>query len=90
MATHPVDPDSGAEAGAAFQKVIDNRGVVATSPLYAMALLGRARAEAMAGNAADARKTYDMFFETWKDADADLPLLKRAQTEYRGQTPISR
>jgi hypothetical protein len=28
------------------------------------------------------RDEYDRFFELWKDADADLPVLKQARLEY--------
>jgi serine/threonine protein kinase/Tfp pilus assembly protein PilF len=54
----------------------------ATAPFYAQAQLGLARAYAMAGNKADAKKAYEAFFTTWKNADADLPMLLAAKKEY--------
>jgi serine/threonine protein kinase/Tfp pilus assembly protein PilF len=49
---------------------------------YAPAQLGLARAYAMSGDKANAKKAYDAFFATWKNADADLPLLVAAKKEY--------
>jgi serine/threonine protein kinase/tetratricopeptide (TPR) repeat protein len=51
---------------------------------YAQAQLGLARAYAMAGDKADAKKAYEALFEVWKNADADLPLLVAAKKEYAG------
>ncbi len=51
-------------------------------PFYAQAQLGLARAYAMGGDKADAKKAYEAFFQTWKDADADLPMLVAAKKEY--------
>ncbi len=49
---------------------------------YPVAQLGLARAYVMEGNKADAKKAYEALFETWKDADADLPMLVAAKKEY--------
>jgi Flp pilus assembly protein TadD len=70
------------DARRSFQKIIDNRGVVATSALYALAHLGVARAAAHDATPAAAREAYDRFFTLWKDADADVPILKSARREY--------
>jgi serine/threonine protein kinase len=51
-------------------------------PFYAPAQLGLARAYAMGGDKAEAKKAYEAFFVTWKDADADLPMLVAAKKEY--------
>jgi serine/threonine protein kinase/Flp pilus assembly protein TadD len=72
----------GTEAAAEFQKILDHRGWDATSPLFPLAHLGLARAAALTGDAAKARKTYQDFFALWKDADADLPMLIEAKKEY--------
>ena len=53
-----------------------------TAPFFAEAQLGLARAYAMGGDKADAKKAYEAFFTTWKNADADLPLLVAAKKEY--------
>ncbi len=49
---------------------------------YAPAQLGLARAYAMAGDKGNAKKAYEAFFVTWKNADADLPILVAAKKEY--------
>jgi tetratricopeptide (TPR) repeat protein len=51
---------------------------------YPVAQLGLARAYAMAGDKADAKKAYEALFEAWKNADADLPMLVAAKKEYAG------
>jgi eukaryotic-like serine/threonine-protein kinase len=53
-----------------------------TAPFYAQAQLGLARAYAMGGDKAEAKKAYEAFFTTWKNADADLPMLQAAKKEY--------
>ncbi len=72
----------GSEAAAEFQKILDHPGVVANFPLGALAHLGLARGRALAGDAAGARTAYQDFFALWKDADPDIPILKRARSEY--------
>lgn len=49
---------------------------------YALAMLGLGRAYAMAGDKSNARKCYEKFFELWKNADSDLPVLAEARKEY--------
>jgi hypothetical protein len=44
--------------------------------------LGLARAYAIGGDKANAKKAYQDFFATWKDADADLPMLVAAKKEF--------
>jgi hypothetical protein len=73
---------SAPEARRAFQKIIDNRGVVATNPMFALAHLGLARAAAIDGSRESAIAAYAKFFDLWKDADPDLPILKEARAEY--------
>ena len=36
----------------------------------------------MGGDKANAKKAYDAFLQTWKDADSDLPMLIAAKKEY--------
>ncbi len=71
----------GEQAAAEFQKMLSYRGVILNIPIAALVHLQLARAEAMSGNNAAARKAYDDFLALWKDADSDLPLLKQAQAE---------
>lgn len=74
----------GPAAGAEFQKIVDHRGAArgAGIPLYPLAHLGLARAAALSGDTARARKSYQDFLAMWKDADPDIPVLKEAQAEY--------
>jgi eukaryotic-like serine/threonine-protein kinase len=71
----------GAEATAEFQKILDHKGRN-WGPLYSLAYLGLARAEALAGDAAKAKKAYQDLFTAWKDADPDMPNLIAARKEY--------
>jgi tetratricopeptide (TPR) repeat protein len=74
---------AGREAAAEFQKVLDHRGATWVWPvLYPLAQLGLARAYALAGDAAQSRKTYQDFLALWKDADPDIPILREAKAEY--------
>ncbi|OLE53739.1 MAG: hypothetical protein AUG51_11580 [Acidobacteria bacterium 13_1_20CM_3_53_8] len=73
---------AGAEAAAEFQKILDHRGVDAFSPLYPLAHIGLARAAALTGDTAKARKAYQDFFALWREADTDIPILQQARQEY--------
>ena len=74
---------AGPEAAAEFQKVLDRRPTAWVLPvLYPLAQLGLGRAHALAGDLAQSRKAYQDFFALWKDADADIPLLREAKAEY--------
>jgi len=72
----------GENAAAEFQKIIDHRGIVLNSPVAVLARLGLGRAHALQGNSAEAGEAYREFFELWKDADPDVPILKQAKAEY--------
>jgi tetratricopeptide (TPR) repeat protein len=72
----------GKEAAAEFQKVLDHRGSCQTSPQCALAHLQLARARALSGDATGARSAYQDFFAIWKDADPDIPILKKGKAEY--------
>jgi eukaryotic-like serine/threonine-protein kinase len=71
-------------AKSAFASAMQSQGNLAAGspPFYAQAQLGLARAYAMAGDKANAKKAYEAFFTTWKDADADLSMLVAARKEY--------
>jgi len=47
-----------------------------------LAHLGLARAAVLQGDLTKARKAYEDFFQFWKDADAELPVLIEAKKEY--------
>jgi len=72
----------GTKAAAEFQKILDHRGVDPTSVRYSLAHLGLGRAYALQGDSAKAKAAYQDFFAVWKDADADVPILKTAKVEY--------
>ena len=69
-------------AAAEFQKILDHGGVVFNEPIGALAHLGLARASALAGDNVKSRTVYQDFLTLWKDADPDIPILKRAREEY--------
>ena len=73
---------TGNDAAAAFQKILDHRGIDPMSPVYPLAHLGLARASVLNGDSAKARKAYQDFLALWKDADVDLPILQQAKDEY--------
>ncbi|MGA8526400.1 MAG: hypothetical protein WB629_09985, partial [Candidatus Sulfotelmatobacter sp.] len=72
----------GQQAAAEFRKVVDNPGVVTLHLQGALAHLQLGRAQAMAGDKAAARKSYQNFLTLWKDADPDIPMLKEAKADY--------
>jgi hypothetical protein len=82
----------GNEAAVEFQKILDRPGLLAFSPIRALANLYLARAyaiqsDSLAGPEADAarakvRAAYESFLTLWKDADLDVPILKEAKAEY--------
>jgi eukaryotic-like serine/threonine-protein kinase len=72
----------GTEAAVEFQKVFDHSGIVLHEPIGALAHLQIGRAFAMQGETAKARAAYQDFFNLWKDADQDIPILKVAKAEY--------
>jgi serine/threonine protein kinase/tetratricopeptide (TPR) repeat protein len=77
-----LQSQNGALAAAEFQRIIDHRGWDVLSPLWPVAHLGLARAAVIEGDLPRARKAYEDFFQLWKDADADLPILIEAKREY--------
>jgi tetratricopeptide (TPR) repeat protein len=82
--------NQGAEAAAEFQKIVDHKGANWGSDwrhpfwaqFYSLSYLGMARGSALAGDTAKARKAFQDFFELWKDADPDIPVLQQAKAEY--------
>ncbi len=80
----------GAKAAREFRKIIDHKGANwATAwrypywgQFYALSYLGAARGYALGGDGSEARKAFQDFFELWRDADRDNPVLKKARLEY--------
>lgn len=80
------------EAAREYRKLIALPGLLANSPVGALAWLGLARAEALAlrGHGSEraaelvrARRPYETFLALWKTADPGLPLLAGAKAEYQ-------
>jgi eukaryotic-like serine/threonine-protein kinase len=80
----------GEEAAAEFQKIVDHKGASWGATwvhpywglYYSPSRLGLARAYSLAGDTANARRAFQDFFELWKDADPDIPILQQAKAEY--------
>jgi tetratricopeptide (TPR) repeat protein len=72
----------GQAASAEFQKLLDHPAIVGRYVTGALAHLQLGRAQAMMGDKAAARKSYQDFLTLWKDADPDIPIYKQAKTEY--------
>ena len=66
-----------------FQKILAQRGADPFSPVVALAPLGVARARSALGEREQAARAYAVFFEAWRDADADVPVLVAARAEYQ-------
>ncbi len=77
-----LEAADGLHAAAEFQRILDHRGVAPLSVLYPMSYVQHARASMLAHDVASARHDYETFFELWKNADADVPILKQARAEY--------
>ncbi len=72
----------GVPAAAEFQRILSWPGVVVNEPIGALAHLGLGRSYALAGDTTKSRVAYNDFLTLWKDADADIPILKEAKAEY--------
>ena len=71
----------GNKAAGEFQKIIDHR-VLALGAIGALAHLGLARAYVLQGDTGKAKAAYHDFLTLWKDADPEIPILKKAKAEY--------
>ncbi len=72
----------GAEAAREFQKILDHPGIMIGDPVGVLAHLQVGRAYAIQRDDAKAKAAYQDFLALWKDADADIPVLKQAKAEY--------
>jgi tetratricopeptide (TPR) repeat protein len=79
----------GTQASIEFRKILDHKGASWASAwrypywgqFYAMSHLGLARSASVTQDTDTARKAFQRFFELWKDADPDLPVLQQAKAE---------
>jgi eukaryotic-like serine/threonine-protein kinase len=69
-----------AAKGLTFMTSGGARTSLSSAAPFAYAML--ARVQTQLGQQAEARKTYEKFFEVWKDADPDVPLLVAARAEF--------
>jgi tetratricopeptide (TPR) repeat protein len=72
----------GPAAAREFQKIIENPVVAPLWPTHSLAHLQIARAHALAGDEAAARRAYQDFLVLMKDADSDIPIVEQAKAEY--------
>ena len=78
---------TGLRLGAEFQRTLDTPGMSLNEPIAALAHLGMARAIVELGDANKARSAYEDFLTLWKNADADVPILRQAKSEYAKLEP---
>jgi serine/threonine protein kinase/tetratricopeptide (TPR) repeat protein len=74
--------ERGGDAAAEFNRIIDHPGISADALQGALAHLGLARAYALQGETAKAKRSYQDFFRLWANADPDIPILRKAKAEY--------
>ncbi len=70
------------EAAAAFQTILDRPGLVLNDPIGPMARFQLARAWSASGDRAKSAAAYTDLLALWKDADADIAILRQAQADY--------
>jgi hypothetical protein len=73
---------NGPAAAAEFQKIVDFPDIARENLVGALAHRGLARAYALQADTARVRAASHDFLTLWKDADADIPILKKAKAEY--------
>jgi eukaryotic-like serine/threonine-protein kinase len=69
-------------AAAGFQKMLDRPGIVTNFVTGSLVHLQMARAYGLSGDKKRAKAAYQDFFELWKHADPDIPILKVAKQDY--------
>jgi len=74
--------DRGEESAKEFRKILENPGIVANGPIGIRGRLGLARAYATQKDTSKAISAYQDFLTLWKDADANIPVLKEAKAEF--------
>jgi DNA-binding winged helix-turn-helix (wHTH) protein/tetratricopeptide (TPR) repeat protein len=65
-----------------YRLILANQGVDPISPFYSLAHLRLARVLAQQKKTEQARQQYRAFFDAWKTADTDLPILQAARSEF--------
>ena len=72
----------GPDAAESFARIRGLRGVDPFSVCYALAPLGTARALVLTGDDAKSRDAYRQFLREWQGADAGVPIVRQARTEF--------
>jgi eukaryotic-like serine/threonine-protein kinase len=80
-----LQTQQGPQAVAEFQKYLDHKTAFGPSPYVSLVQLGLARGYAMSGDSAKARIAYQDFFTKWKDADPDIPILRKPRWSTRSR-----
>jgi tetratricopeptide (TPR) repeat protein len=70
-----------AEARAEFQKIVDHKGAN-WGPLYPLSYLEIAETAKLQGDTVASKAAYQSLSELWKDADGDLPVVKRMRAAF--------
>ena len=70
------------DAIADFQRILDHPGINPLSVVYPVTYVQQARAFVLENDLSKAAASYEKFFELWKNADPDVPILQRAKAEY--------
>jgi len=65
-----------------FKKITSRIYADTLSPLYPLAMLELARADAAANDPDESRAEYERFLASWSEADPDIPLYVAAKAEY--------
>ena len=65
-----------------FTRIVEHPALDATQTEHAVVHVWLGRAHTAAKHSTEARRHYEQFFELWKDADPNVPLLLAAKTEY--------
>ena len=71
-----------AQAEGEFQRIVQHPHITLVDPVSGLARLQLARALVLSGDLVKAKKAYDDLFTLWKDADADVPVIKQARAEF--------
>jgi tetratricopeptide (TPR) repeat protein len=76
-----LEQRKGLEAAAEFEKVLKHRGIVVYDPIGAVSRWRLGQAYALAGDLPRSKAAYDDFLTLWKNADTDIPILKKVRSE---------
>jgi hypothetical protein len=74
-----LEQQKGLDAAAEFEKVLNHPGIVVYDPIGAVSRWRLGQAYAMAGDVQRSKTAYDDFLALWKNADLDIPILKKAR-----------